>query len=101
MSSAREQSFEVRCATSSDGWKCSIKIHGDREYGYVVEVSRDELKRYGRGWADASELVSASFRFLLDHEPAGSILAHFSISAIERYFPEFRNEIARYLSEAR
>jgi len=92
--------IEVRCAPGGAGWKCSVKVTGEREYGYVVDVSRDELVRYGRGWPDATELVAASFRFLLDHEPPGSILAHFSLSAIERYFPQFRAEIGRYLAAA-
>ena len=89
---------DVRCATHGDGWRCSVKVHAEREYGYVVDVSKDELLRYGRGWADPAELVAASFRFLLEHEPPGSILAQFSLSAIERYFPEFRSEIRTYLS---
>jgi hypothetical protein len=42
-------------------------------------------------------LVEASFRFLLDREPQESILGSFDLSAIERYFPEYPEQIADYL----
>jgi hypothetical protein len=41
--------------------------------------------------------VRASFRFLLDREPATSILARFSLDVISRYFPEYRREIGKYV----
>lgn len=44
-----------------------------------------------------SELVEASFRFLLDREPKESILSRFELGAISRYFPEYEDRIADYL----
>ena len=44
------------------------------------------------------DLVRASFLFLLEREPASSILRRFRLDVIERYFPEYRTEIGRYLS---
>lgn len=35
------------------------------------------------------DLVRRSFEFLLDREPAGSILRRFNLSVIETYFPEY------------
>ena len=44
------------------------------------------------------QVVRESFRFLLEREPASSILARFSLSDISRYFPEYRDELARRLA---
>jgi hypothetical protein len=50
----------------------------------------------GLGWDDDEPLVRASFAFLLEREPATSILGRFSLEVIERYFPAYRSEIARH-----
>jgi hypothetical protein len=39
------------------------------------------------------ELVRASFEFLLEREPANSILRKFSLDVISRYFPGYPAEI--------
>jgi hypothetical protein len=56
--------------------------------GYPAEI--------GCGHASGAELVAASFAFLLEREPATSILGRFSLDVIERYFPAYRSEIARH-----
>jgi hypothetical protein len=53
-----------------------------------VRVDAEALARYGGG-ADASELLVASFEFLLAREGKESILASFELPVIERYFPEY------------
>jgi hypothetical protein len=58
----------------------------------VPEGLADQL---GWGDADESELVRESFVFLLEREPASSILPSFSLDVIGRYFPEYENEIRR------
>ena len=45
------------------------------------------------GAPDAVTLVRASFEFLLEREPAGSILPRFDLSVIERYFPGWPEEM--------
>jgi hypothetical protein len=49
------------------------------------------------GWAPGrdTELVRASFEFLLEREPATSILRRFSLDVIGDYFPEYPGEMAR------
>jgi hypothetical protein len=42
-------------------------------------------------------VVRESFEFLLEREPASSILARFSLTDISRYFPEYPEELARRL----
>jgi hypothetical protein len=70
---------------------------GERETTHRVTVP----ERVGEGLKlgdDLEEVVRESFRFLLEREPASSILAQFSLSEISSYFPEYTNELARRLS---
>lgn len=47
------------------------------------------------GWAHrpVEDLVAASFEFLLEREPATSILRRFDLDQITTYFPEYPDEI--------
>ena len=49
------------------------------------------------GWPPGREelLVRASFEFLLDHEPATSILRRFSLEVIGDYFPDYTSAMTR------
>jgi bifunctional DNA-binding transcriptional regulator/antitoxin component of YhaV-PrlF toxin-antitoxin module len=49
------------------------------------------------GWAPGreAELVRRSFEFLLEREPATSILRRFRLDVIGDYFPEYRDEMGR------
>jgi len=47
----------------------------------------------GCGHVGPGELVRASFEFLLEREPATSILRRFSLDVISQYFPAFPAEI--------
>ena len=47
---------------------------------------------------DPERAVRESFRFLLEREPATSILRQFSLSDIARYLPEYLSELERRLS---
>lgn len=51
--------------------------------------------RYGH--EDLERVVRASFEFLLEREPASSILPEFSLDVIGRYFPEYEDELRRRL----
>lgn len=42
-------------------------------------------------------LVEESFGFLLEREPAASILSEFTLDDISRFFPEYREEIVARL----
>ena len=43
------------------------------------------------------KLLEHSFHFLLDRESNTSILSSFELSIISKYFPEFENEIKKFL----
>jgi hypothetical protein len=69
---------------------------GASETRHRVNFARADRARLCAGHAP-ERAVEAAFRFLLDREPKESILAHFDVSAIARYFPEFEAEFANYL----
>ena len=58
-----------------------------------VRVSLPERDKYGGPNADVAGLVRRSFEFLLAREKNTSILREFSLSTIERYFPEYATEM--------
>ena len=85
---------------------------GDHEYGvqvtegdlttsHRVTVPDDLLDDWGMvdpGAEEEERVVRESFEFLLEREPATSIMDDFSLSVIPRYFPEYSEELPRRLS---
>ncbi len=65
---------------------------------HSVEASASTLEGLGLGAADPERVVRESFVFLLEREPATSIMRTFSLGVISRYFPEYRDEIRRRLA---
>ena len=61
---------------------------------YDVTVTPEDVARYAQG-STPERLLEASFEFLLEREPASSILSRFALPAIERYFPEYPRVISR------
>ena len=47
---------------------------------------------------DGELIVRETFDFLLEREPATSILLEFSLDDVSRYFPEFPEELQRRLA---
>ena len=43
------------------------------------------------------KLLEYSFQFLLDREPNTSILLFFELNIISKYFPEYENQIKKFL----
>lgn len=60
---------------------------------HTVTVPRGLADQLGWGDAAEAELVRESFGFLLEREPATSILRNFSLDMIGHYFPEYPTEI--------
>jgi hypothetical protein len=86
-------SLEIRASQEGEGWSAEVWVRdGKGKSRHRVTVSKEELLRYGRG-RSVEELIAASFEFLLLREPPSSILAEFELSTIERYFPEFAEEV--------
>lgn len=71
-----------------------VVTQGRAETTHEVTVTPEDVARYAPG-ATPERLLEASFEFLLEREPASSILSRFALSVIERYFPEYPREISR------
>jgi hypothetical protein len=69
-----------------------------RRTTHRVRVPEGLATALGAEAVTEEELVAESFRFLLEREPATSILPSFSLEEIARYFPEYPEEMARRLS---
>lgn len=63
-----------------------------------VQVTAAMLDDLGVPAVDHEDLVRESFAFLLEREPATSILSEFGLDVIARYFPEYPAELAKRLS---
>ena len=83
-----------------DDWTCHVTISGDGgTTRHRVGVTGPDLARLDPGARDPHLLVNRSVRFLLQREPATSILGAFHLMEIARYFPEYESTIARTADE--
>ncbi len=82
----------VHVEPSGNGWKCLVTVEqgGDRTT-HTVTVKKADAERWAGGTepGHVKNLVLRSFEFLLEREPAGSILRTFDLATIQRYFPEY------------
>jgi hypothetical protein len=80
---------------ASDGQTYRVTVReGRHETTHDVTVTPDDVRRYAPH-TTPERLLEASFEFLLEREPASSILSRFALPVIERYFPEYSREIRR------
>jgi len=66
--------------------------------GHKVRVSPAFLDDLLLGGVDGEQIVRETIDFLLEREPATSILPEFTLEDVARYFPEFPEELQRRLS---
>jgi len=71
---------------------------GGSETSHQVTVPESLAEELQLGDDDLEPVVRESFAFLLEREPASSIMSEFSLDVISQYFPEYREELARRLS---
>jgi hypothetical protein len=62
---------------------------GDASTDHRVRVPEAMLDDLGLAGADLERVVRESFEFLLEREPASSILGDFDLGRIAQYFPEY------------
>ena len=86
----------VRCSPTEDGWHCLVSL-AEAGDDHEVTVDRATLDDLAPG-ATPEALVDASFRFLLEREPPGSILRRFELPIIGRYFADYPDEIRRRMA---
>jgi hypothetical protein len=93
-----ESASGVRCSPTDDGWHCRVTVgEGTDGTEHEVTVDRATLDDLAPG-ATPEALVEASFRFLLEREPAEHILRSFELPIIARYFADFPDEIRRRMA---
>ncbi len=88
----------VRARPDAEVWLCEVDVddYGSKTH-HVVTVTQEDLERWGSG-SDreaVEDLVKRSFDFLLEREPATSILRTFDLSVIRHYFPEYDQRFGR------
>ncbi len=66
---------------------------GEETTSHRVIVPQSMLDDWGLEDSAAEHVVRESFAFLMEREPASSILPEFSLAIIPRYFPEYREEL--------
>ena len=86
---------DVDAVATADGWLCAVTVHDGDETRHQVHVSGGDLARLAPGASDPTDLVLASFGFLLEREPKASILRSFDLAEIGRYFPDYEAEMGR------
>ena len=79
--------IEVR---AEGGSAFSVRVDGRSFAVTAAEALAQEL-----GAPDQLSLVRGSFEFLLERERGAEILPRFDLTVIERYFPEWREEMRR------
>ncbi len=83
---------EIEVTTEGNGFRVIVR-ESSSSTQHVVNVPEDYLSQLELEGCDLEKLVDESFRFLLEREPKESIMKKFEISVIERYFPEYPDEI--------
>lgn len=71
---------------------------GDTTTSHRVTVPEGLLDDLQLSADDAQRVVQESFGFLLEREPASSIMKEFALTDISRYFPEYLEELRARLA---
>ena len=89
-----EPDDDVRSGRDGAGWLCLARVReGPFATEHRVTVAPTELVRLDPGAADPERLVRAAFAFLLEREPAASILRSFDLPVIGNYFPAWEADV--------
>ena len=64
---------------------------------HSVTVPEDLMQELDLPEDDLERVVRESFEFLLEREPASSIMREFSLDVIPTYFPEYKQELPKRL----
>ncbi len=81
---------------NASGDHYDVTVNAARTTTHRVTCTPAMIERYAPG-TEAETLLRASFEFLLVRESNTSILATFDLPVIERYFPEYPEQIHTHL----
>ncbi len=91
----RDESFTV---TPGGPGRAGVQVSDDsRLLSYVVTVPDTVVAELGLADFETVEIVRETIRFLLEREPAASIMKQFSLDVVPTYFPEFYAELVTRL----
>ncbi len=86
---------EVQTVSAENGLnKFAVNVG---KYQFEVSVSDEYYQKLTGGKISPEELIKLSFKFLLEREPAGSILSKFELPIINNYFPEYETSIKQQI----
>jgi hypothetical protein len=71
---------------------------GDVTTGHRIRLPAGVLDDLGLMATDPEAVVRETFAFLLEREPATSILREFTLDDVARFFPEFYDELRSRLA---
>jgi hypothetical protein len=74
-----------------------VVVSGESETVHRVRMSPDYYRKLSGAQFTHEWVLIQAFRFLLEREPNTSILKEFDLSIINRYFPEFEEDMAARL----
>jgi hypothetical protein len=84
----------VTSSDKGDAFEFQVTVReGKSQTQHRVTLDKADYERLAGGQASPEELVSESFRFLLEREGKESILRSFDLTVIGRYFPEYERQI--------
>ena len=83
----------IHVLPSAPGVFCVHIGDGPGATRHEVRVPERLMDRLDLPRLEPHRLVEETFRFLLEREPATSILPEFSLDVVSRYFPEYEDEI--------
>jgi len=88
---------DVSVQRLDDGYFAVEIRQGAEATEHRVRVPSGMVERLGLTDVDHDVLVRESMTFLLEREPATSILPEFGLDIIPRYFPEYPEELSTRL----
>lgn len=101
MAELNEDFEEIRVTETNqrdDSWTFLVELgHGEGLIEYWVDVDRDYWTRLTNRRIEPAELVTLTFKFLLDKEPKELILKKFNIADVSGFFPMYERAIKKYL----
>jgi hypothetical protein len=86
--------IDVSTSEWDDGYQFEVTVQeGGSQSRHSVTLKKTDYERLTGEETSPEDLVTESFRFLLEREPKESILSSFDLTVISRYFPEYDREI--------
>jgi hypothetical protein len=90
---------QIRATPAPDGSFVVEVLDGTTSTSHTVTVPGGLPQALGWPPGRDIELIESSFAFLLEREPATSILRRFSLEVIGEYFPDYGSEMTRRAHE--